>query len=225
MLNTGGKILGIGPERIEFDNPIYHGNSGGPVFHTKSGKVLGVVTEAMKVLNADDLDRTSFASRNSAIGGTMRYFGLRLDTVTAWVPIDWQLFQNESAFLDNFHQESRCLDSYLNAANNSGDNESRGDDANLFRQDSKIMKANAEYVEQSTGSDLSQRMQALQGLILDLHGIADDEVDQIQNLNNFYSFDKKRAQDELAYRTALKKELTTISDNVDRLRQLPRPDN
>ena len=47
MLNTDGKVLGIGPDRVEFDNPIYHGNSGGPVFHVKSGKVIGVVTEAM----------------------------------------------------------------------------------------------------------------------------------------------------------------------------------
>ena len=90
MLNTAGKVLGIGPERIEIDNPIYHGNSGGPVFHVKSSKVLGVVTEATKVDVSNDLDKASFASRSSAISGTMRYFGLRLDTVSEWVPIDWR---------------------------------------------------------------------------------------------------------------------------------------
>jgi hypothetical protein len=225
MLNTAGKILGIGPERIEFDNPIYHGNSGGPVFHLKSGKVLGVVTEAMKVVNADDLDKTSFASRNSAIGGMMRYFGLRLDTVTAWVPIDWQRFQNESAFLDDFHLDSRCLDSYINGSNDNGDDQDGGDTANLYRSNAKIMKANDNYLEQATGSDTSQRIQSLQGLIFDLKDLADDRVDQIENPNNFYSFDEKRAQEELAYRKALKKELDSVGDDISRLRQLPRADN
>ena len=46
ILNTEGKVLGIGPEHIEISNPVYHGNSGGPVIHTKTGKVLGVVTQA-----------------------------------------------------------------------------------------------------------------------------------------------------------------------------------
>ena len=110
MLNTQGKVLGIGPERIEIDNPIYHGNSGGPVFHTKSGKVLGVVTEAMKVDVTDALDKASFASRNSAISGSMRYFALRLDTVSTWLPIDSRRFQNETTFLDQFHEQSRRLD-------------------------------------------------------------------------------------------------------------------
>jgi hypothetical protein len=102
MLDTVGKVLGIGPVRIEFDNPIYHGNSGGPVFQPKSGKVLGVVTEAMKVDNTDELDKASFANRASAIHSSMRYFGLRIDTVSDWVPIDWARFQTETIFLDQF---------------------------------------------------------------------------------------------------------------------------
>jgi hypothetical protein len=121
MLNTGGKVLGIGPDRVEFDNPIYHGNSGGPVFHVKSGKVIGVVTQAMKVLNSDELDKASFASRNSAISGSMRYFGFRIDNVPKWEPYDWRGFQNETAFLEQFDKRSRCLDCYVNAP----DDESR----------------------------------------------------------------------------------------------------
>ena len=86
MLNTDGKILGIGPDRIEFDNPIYHGNSGGPVFHVKSGKVIGIVTQAMKVDTTDALDKASYANRNSAIAHSMRYFGFRSTTSPAGKP-------------------------------------------------------------------------------------------------------------------------------------------
>jgi hypothetical protein len=225
MLDTSGKIVDIGPEQIEFDNPINHGNNGGPVFHPKSGKVLGVVSEEMKAVGSGDLDKIPFVSRNPAFDGSTHYFGLRLDTVTGWVPIDWQRFQNESAFLDAFHHESLSLDSYLNSSNDDGDDPYTGDGADLYRSDSKIMKANAEYLEQSIGLDLPQRMLSLQGLVFDLDRIANDDVDQIQNLRNFYSFDEERARNELAYRNALKSELNSLSDDSYRLRQLPKPND
>jgi S1-C subfamily serine protease len=116
MLDTKGKLLGIGPERVEFDNPIYHGNSGGPVFHTSSGKVIAVVTQALKVDTNNELDKASFNNKNSAIAGTMRYFGLRLDTVPKWEVYDPAQFLAETTFLKNFHDQSRCLDSFLNGA-------------------------------------------------------------------------------------------------------------
>jgi len=220
MLNTGGKVLGIGPVRIEFDNPIYHGNSGGPVFHPKSGKVLGVVTEAMKVNTSDDLDKASFASRNSAISGSMRYFGLRLDTVAAWIPIDSRRFQIETTFLDEFHEQSRRLDAYLNHGEND-----RDEAAKLYHSDAKIMKANDNYAGHSTGSDTAQHIDLIRSLVFDLQCVADIDMDQIRDKNNFYKFDQDRAQDEYDYRTALKKELDSIGNNVERASFLPRSNN
>jgi hypothetical protein len=228
MLNTTGKILGIGPERIEFDNPIYHGNSGGPVFHVKSGTVLGVVTEAIKVDVSDDIDKASFANRNSAISGSMRYFGLRLDTVSAWVPIDSRSFQIETAFLDQFHEQSRRLDAYLNPPNKdqSGNSNGGGEaDSKIYLSDEKIMRANDRFEQQASGSDTAERIEYLREFLLELEQIADTNVDQIQNANNFYSFDRERAQDELKYRNALKAELNSIGDNIEELGALPRTNN
>jgi S1-C subfamily serine protease len=219
MLNTAGKVLGIGPERIEFDNPIYHGNSGGPVFHVKSGKVLGVVTEATKVDVSDELDKASFASRNSAISGSMRYFGLRLDTVSAWVPVDSQRFQVESAFLDQFDKRSRCLDCYINAPD-----DNKPEDT-LWQDDPKIVKANNDCFDQRSGADTSQQMDAITVLWSEISDIADTDMDAIQNPSNFYSFDQQRAKDEIAYRKALKTELNEINNNVSRLGGLPRSNN
>jgi len=230
MLNTSGKVLGIGPERIEFDNPIYHGNSGGPVFHTKSGKVLGVVTEAMKVNLSDELDKTSFANRNSAISGSMRYFGLRLDTVTQWIPIDSRAFQIETTFLDQFHEQCRRLDAYLNSSNKNQSNNSNGgqtssggeNDSKIYEDDKKIMRANDDFVQRASGADTAQRLEALRGLLFDLQSVADLNVIQIQNADNFYSFDRERAHDELSYRKALKAELDSIGNDIERLSSLPR---
>jgi S1-C subfamily serine protease len=211
VLNTGGKVLGIGPERIEFDNPIYHGNSGGPVFHTKSSKVLAVVAMAMKVDVANDLDKTSFESRNSAITNSMRYFGLRLDTVPSWEPYDWKRLQTETLFLDQFHKRNLSLDSYFNTPRNSPGNTSK-----LYLTDDKFRGALENCLQNSSGGDASQRKDALIELLADLNDLADTDMTAIQDMNNFYSFDQQRAKNEIAYRKALKTELDFIGSDLDR---------
>jgi S1-C subfamily serine protease len=219
MLNTGGKILGIGPQRVEFDNPIYHGNSGGPVFHTKSGSVIGVVTEAVKIDVSNGVDQASFQSRNSAIAGTMRYFGLRMDNVPGWEAYDWNRLQTETAFLDQFDKRSRCLDSYLNAPD-----DNKPEDI-VYREDDKIMKANNDYFSHANGGDSSQRMDALREWQSDLANLVSADMEAIQNPNNFYAFDQLRAKDEIAYRNALKAELDGIGDDVSRIAGMARKNN
>jgi len=210
MLNTGGKVLGIGPQKVEIDNPIYHGNSGGPIFHTKSGQVIGVVTEGMKVNTGDALDKSSFANHNSAISGEMRYFGMRLDNVPSWIPIDWDRFMTETLFLAQFHDQSRRLDAFLNTPD-----AKRSQYAYLYIKDETIMKA---YDTFHQIAKTEGRGPALKRLVFDLSGIVDNDMDQIQNPKNFYSFDQERAQHEIEYRKALKKELDTINDNADRVK-------
>ena len=219
MLNTGGKVLGIGPKRIEFDNPIYHGNSGGPVLHTKSGSVIGIVTEAVKIDVSDGIDQASFQNRNSAIAGATRYFGLRVDNVPSWEPYDWDRLQNETAFLERFDKRNRCLDCYLNAP----DDDKPGD--RLYLEDDKIAKANQAYFDQSNGGDSSQRMDALREWRSDMEDLAATDMDLMQNTSGFYAFDRQRATDEIAYRKALKSELDTIGDNVSRIAGLSRKNN
>ena len=216
MLNTGGKILGIGPDRIEFDNPIYHGNSGGPVFHVKSCKVIGIVTEAMKVDTTDALDKASFANRNSAISHSMRYFGFRIDNVPGWEAYDWRRFQNETAFLDQFDLRSQYLDSFLNAPN-----DNKPED-NTWQKDDQIVKANSGFFEQANGADTSQQVDADRVMWGEISDLARTDMDAIQNPNNFYAFDQQRAGDEAAYRKALQTELEKINANVSQLGSLPR---
>jgi S1-C subfamily serine protease len=245
MLNTGGKVLGIGPDRVEISNPIYHGNSGGPVVDGKTHQVIAVVAMAMKVDNADALDKASFASRDSAIRGGMRYFGLRVDNVPSWEDLDWKNFQDETAFLDKFDLRSRCLDSFLNSPTTTqaqpgkkkkkkqkqeaaptpapADN---SDLARLWLQDSALVKANDQFDDQTSGSaDTAQQLDALRELLGNIVYAANADVTTVQNANNFYSYDRVRAKEELAYRQALLDELNGISNNIDRLGHLPRTNN
>ena len=243
MLNTGGKVLGIGPDRIEISNPIYHGNSGGPVVDGKTHQVIAVVAMAMKVENTDALDKASFASRDSAIRGDMRYFGLRVDNVPSWEDLDWKNFQGETAFLDKFDMRSRSLDSFLNSPTT--DNQpvkkkkkkqqqaapapaptDNSDLAKLWLQDSALVKANDQFDDQTSGSaDTAQQLDALRELLGNIVYAANADVNTVQNANNFYSYDRVRAKEELAYRQALIDELNRISSNIDRLGHLPRTNN
>ena len=245
MLNTGGKVLGIGPDRVEVSNPIYHGNSGGPVVDGKTHQVIAVVAMAMKVDNADELDKASFASRDSAIHGGMRYFGLRVDNVPSWEDLVWKNFQGETAFLDKFDMRSRCLDSFLNSPTTTDNQPQKkkkrkqkqetapapaptdnSDLAKLWLQDPALVKANDQFDDQASGSaDTAQQLDALRELLGNIVYAANADVSTVQNANNFYSYDRLRAKEELAYRQALIDELNRISSNIDRLGHLPRTNN
>jgi hypothetical protein len=220
MLNTTGAVLALGPQKVEISNPVYHGNSGGPIFHLKSGKVIGVVTEGLKVDTSDALDQASFQNRNSAIQGAVRYFGLRLDTVANWQNYTWARFENETEFLREFHERSMCLDSYLNTGIN--DNSEWG---TYYTHDEKIKEANQAIADMDAGGDTSTRIDTARNLVFSLGGLADTDMDQIQQPSNFYSFDGIRTKDEIAYRQYLKKEIDQMGDNVERLGGLARRAN
>lgn len=220
MLNTQGTVLALGPQRVEISNPIYHGNSGGPVFHVKSGKVIGVVTEAMKVDTSNALDKASFSNHNSAISGDMRYFGLRLDSVPHWDAYTWQRFNNETTFLRQFHERSKCLDSYLNTPTN--DTSEWG---LYYLKDDQVKQANEHLGEMAADGDSSQRMEAWRNLIFDLTSVADTNMTDIQNSSNFYSFDQIQAREETSYRQALKKEIDDMSNDVSRVSNMARRNN
>lgn len=216
LLNTSGRVNALGPQRLEISNPIYHGNSGGPIFHVKSGKVIGVVTEAMQVDTTNALDKSSFGNHDSAITGDMRYFGLRLDTVPHWDNYTWSRFLNESTFLQQFHELSKCLDSYLNTGIH--DTSEWG---TYYLKNDKIKTANEQVAEMANGGDSSQRMEAARNLVFSLDSVADTDMDQMQP-GNFYAYDQQRVRDEISYRKSLKKEIDNMGSDVSRLGGLAR---
>jgi hypothetical protein len=223
VINTTGTVLGIGPVRIEITNPVYHGNSGGPIFHSKSGKVLGVVTQGMKTEIRNDLDESSFKNKQSAIKGDMRYFGLRLDNVPQWEDYDWNRFLNETTLLEKFHQESRCLDSFMNGAAyekkhlTNPDGESGEPDAKYFERDEKIETANQNFHQATADATGPGRLDAVRELVMDLQDVADDDMMAMQNPDTFYSFDRLRAKEEIQYRKALRGEIDHVGGRVSDL--------
>jgi hypothetical protein len=84
VVNTiQGELTGIGPDRIEVSAPFEMGNSGSPIIHLASGKVIGVAT---------------YAKQETLLSGAerLRRFGYRLDSVKGWQLIEWNRFYAES---------------------------------------------------------------------------------------------------------------------------------
>lgn len=84
-----GKVVGIGPDLVEVDAPFVKGNSGSPIIHQATGKVLGVATYL--------LQRKVSQGAGSSVTVETRRFGYRLDSVARWEPINWQAFFAQSA--------------------------------------------------------------------------------------------------------------------------------
>ncbi|HEY5749193.1 MAG TPA: serine protease [Chryseolinea sp.] len=112
ITQTPGRLRAIGPLRIEVDNPVYPGNSGSPIFHSATNKVLGVLTEARQ-LRFSDIEKASFRSKNSSIKTDVRYFGHRIDSVQKWAILDWHTFQQTQSLIRQSLDELDNLIAYL----------------------------------------------------------------------------------------------------------------
>lgn len=214
------QVITLTPQRIDLDGFPNHGDNGGPILEAKSGQVIAVVASAPRLQSTTDLDKMPFPNRETMATNSTSYFGLRLDTVTNWETYDWKRLAIETEFLDEFHQRSRCLDSYLNGRNN--DNRPIG---KLWQSDDKIKTANDNFLQASAGGDSEQRMDSLRSLIFELSDVAGTDLDQIQQPSNFYTYDQQRARDEIAYRQGLKNELDYFSNNVNRFNGVARRNN
>jgi hypothetical protein len=71
-----GKVVGIGPDLVEVDAKFVEGNSGSPIVHLKSGKVIAIATFLT-------LHNTSVIDKDSPFDG-IRRFGYRLDVAKDW---------------------------------------------------------------------------------------------------------------------------------------------
>jgi hypothetical protein len=93
-------LLGIGPDRIEVSAEFVPGNSGSPIIHVKSGKVIGIATYLITRQFAELADR-----RESRV----RRFGYRLDSVKQWQPVAWANYQAERAEVDRIESMTKDL--------------------------------------------------------------------------------------------------------------------
>ena len=95
-----GKLVGIGPNLIEVTAEFVPGNSGSPIVHLKSGKVIGIAT----YLTMRDMDGLS-----GRAAPKVRRFGYRLDSAKQWQPVVWPAYNEEFATMERIKERTHDL--------------------------------------------------------------------------------------------------------------------
>jgi hypothetical protein len=89
-----GKLVGLGPDRIEVSAEFIPGNSGSPIIHIPTGKVIGIATYLTR--RYEEFSGNAQTSGRATGPLVVRRFGYRLDSVSRWEPVNWAVFQAEA---------------------------------------------------------------------------------------------------------------------------------
>jgi hypothetical protein len=218
-----GKIVDFGLGRVNFDNPVGPQSAGAPVIFPKNGEALAIVVAEKKPdLN---LSIVKAWAGNPAPGSAtiIPYYGLLLKDVAGWETLDLGRFADESSTIQDFHDTTRCLDSYLNGRRRRNSNpqfQSGPPDSQYYTKNARIQAAVDSYKKLAADADHEQTDDAARELVNDLQTVADSDMDQLQGMNFVYSYDRRRVQEELTYRKAIKAELDSLGDNLNRVNML-----
>ena len=130
-----GQVTGIEDERVEINAPYDTVDTGAPVIHLKSGKVIGVAT-----IVATGYDAVNNVKYEPPI---LRCYAARVDNVKSWQNVDWRAFYAQDAAM----KEAAALTADLQTLLQSLDGSSRASTKPLHRQ---VMRDNVEQLHQET---------------------------------------------------------------------------
>ncbi len=114
VINTiQGKIVGVGPNLVEVDAPFQPGNSGSPIVHLKTGKVIGVATYLT-------IRKYDSATKEAVKKPIVRRFGYRLDSIKTWQSVNWQAFYAQATEMEAIEKLTGDLANFLRALGKDG---------------------------------------------------------------------------------------------------------
>lgn len=106
-----GKVVGIGPDRIEVSSEFIPGNSGSPIVHLKTGKVIGIATYLTRRYE-------QFGSNGGNGSVVVRRFGYRIDKVPGWELVNWAELCAEADQLEAISKLTGDIFDFLDAVRN-----------------------------------------------------------------------------------------------------------
>lgn len=118
MLETRGSVLALGSNLIELDCPFFSGNSGSPVFHLSTRKVVSVVSYVSTYKSLSDTNTASRNDSKSAIKKDTRYFSYRLDSIKKWDASDPRELMRQSELFDGYKKKIGGIVEFLNDSSN-----------------------------------------------------------------------------------------------------------
>ncbi len=121
VTSLGGEIVGIGPDRIEVSAEFIPGNSGSPIIHVPTGKVIGIATYLTRRYEAfagSDAKPGATPAKDAPGAVVVRRFGYRLDSVKQWQPVNWAAFQGEARSIEQISAVTGDVFDFLDALRN-----------------------------------------------------------------------------------------------------------
>jgi|GEM_PF-1031348 len=113
-----GRVVGIGPDRIEIDAPFVPGSSGSPIVHLASGKVIGIATYLTeRARNNRDAHGETYEAQSAQAQTIIRRFGYRVDLISQWEPVNWQRFAAQASQVEKIELVSDDFAALLREAN------------------------------------------------------------------------------------------------------------
>jgi hypothetical protein len=197
-----GKIVGIGPNLVEVDAPFVPGNSGSPIIHLKTGKVIGVAT--YYVTNEYDL-----TTKRKLTHPVIRRFGYRLDNVNQWQPVNWGAFWRQRDQMESIEKLTADLyDFFVDLGDNKGA-------VPTGLQANPIFKERIDYWTEVNGRrpTLADRQAAAANLISFLKTTCESDVATARRQITYDYFQRKLAEQE-QYRDAMAKAFGEMLNNL-----------
>lgn len=112
VLQSTGRVVGFGPDRLEHDAATVPGNSGSPVFAQATWEVIAVDTYARIRRASGASDPASRTSAGSSLAD-FRHFGVRIDSAKDWVSINWDAWQKDCADLEALERRIEGVEKLL----------------------------------------------------------------------------------------------------------------
>jgi hypothetical protein len=194
-----GKVVGVGPNLVEISSEFLPGNSGSPIIHLKSGKVIGIATYAIV------RDVNSLTGQRQA---SVRRFGYRLDSVQNWQPVNWAIYQAEAAATKKISDFSGAIINLL------VDVRSRRFDATKH-SDSRLRPAlNCLATLNRSGTTQVDRMQLVKNFLGEIRNAAQRDVNDLKPRLRYDYFQRELA-DESKFRTEI---YTGLGEAMQKLR-------
>jgi hypothetical protein len=185
-----GKLVGIGPNRVEVTAAFERGNSGSPIIHLNTGKVLGVASDA----RADEL-------LNGRI--KLRRYGYRLDSVEKWQAIDWKRFYLEADIFEKVEHTTMELVQAVNEVTSPG----RLNRARRYAYESPVVRGAVDSFYQTLSNDSGDGRTAVRTLLSALQSASKGDI-PAANTSLTYDYFRRRLGEETKIRTELMKEFS-----------------
>lgn len=143
IIQADGEIKAFGNPSLETTAPFVGGNSGGPLIHAESGKVVGLVTGTVENKNAEShTTRDEQAIRSSASElKEISYIAHRIDTVKKWSGSTFDQFLKNEKALETHENSLTCMVGFLSDATDETDWRNDRELAEIWSTYSKFIDA------------------------------------------------------------------------------------